>query len=357
MLDDGPSLSGIVVDDTGAGASGVTITGWPANHGGRYAEARTKPDGTFVMGLGTAVPYLLDIGREPRFEPWAWDQDASVRTFAPGTKDIRIVLVRSVVTTFHVIDSTTRAPIERFGLRVSKLPRWGEAKRSGSMALEPSDSPGGTTEEKATPGRTYVVVTAAGYAPAEADVAHDAGSPGHMTIAMRRASRLKGRLEVDGAPLSDATVQIENESIGHHQRSIPTRTDLESYAGREQKRRTGSDGAFEFEDLAGGTYVMRIEGPALARTVLHDLAVPGGETLDLGAVDVGRGAVLRVRFITAANESAVGFGVWVDGEAGARPEGREGRRRSRVPRTSSRGATLSCGRGTAIRAGRRTIHG
>ncbi len=313
VLPELPQIRGVVDDEKGAPIPGVKLTGAPHTHQGYFVEATTLADGTFAFDLPQTCPYVIDITSAPGFDPWKADKSA--RMFDPGTKDVRIVLVHAALTTFHVLDAGTRAPIEHFGIRVTRIPHVGEEWMDGEpKPIGIHQYVGGSVTFPATPGLFSVVVTARDHAPFEGAVVHDAGAPGDQTIALARASRLIGRIVVDGVTIESVKLELESEWLGRANQPDASKWfhDVDGYLGRKQQARIGGDGAFAFDELTAGTYQLRIDGEGVARKILHDLRVPRADTLDLGHIDVVRGATVRVRVLTTEPESPVGIGLWMD---------------------------------------------
>src|SRR5262249_12547484 len=109
-----PSISGIVVDETGAGVPGVYMQAELKKSSGRTASARTQMDGTFTIyavddSLDAVRLEYVDAGPcEPTPEP--------VGPYAWGATDVRLELVRALSFELTVVERTSGTPVEEFSV-------------------------------------------------------------------------------------------------------------------------------------------------------------------------------------------------------------------------------------------------
>lgn len=109
-----PSISGVVVDETGAGVGRVTLKAELRKSAGRMASAHTQADGSFTIyavddALEPVRLTTLDAGPcEPMKEPTPpvpW-----------GTTDVRIELVRALSFELTVVERKSGEPVEEFSV-------------------------------------------------------------------------------------------------------------------------------------------------------------------------------------------------------------------------------------------------
>ena len=109
-----PSISGIVVDETGAGVERVYVEAELKKRSGRMAAAWTRADGSFTI---YAVDDVLEPVRltshetgpcEPMKEPTA--------PYAWGATDARIELVRALSFELTVVEKGSDAPVEQYSV-------------------------------------------------------------------------------------------------------------------------------------------------------------------------------------------------------------------------------------------------
>ncbi|MBL8862321.1 MAG: carboxypeptidase regulatory-like domain-containing protein [Planctomycetes bacterium] len=314
-------IGGTVVDEQGSPIARIRVQGSPVA-GGQSASARTRDDGTFTLYLAKPDPHTLEVKRAEGFLDWGGGRGAPEFTFEPGRQDLRIVLTRAATTTFRVVEAESRAPIESFGISVATKPAPGSITSLFARDLRVEAHPRGEVALPASPGVHLVCVSAPDRAPAQVDVAHDAGQPGVQTIALAQAAALRGRLLLAGEPLVRATARLERESLQPD--GTPTKEaalggthvqfDVGEHAGRRRSVAPDETGRFRFGELSGGHYRLRIEGGGGARTIRRGLEVPAQGELDLGDLHIDPGARVRGRLVAAAGESAVGYKVRLDGD-------------------------------------------
>src|SRR6185295_14474218 len=75
------------------------------------------------------------------------------------------------------------------------------------------------------------------------------------------------------------------------------RPDLGDFDGRLRSAALDADGTFRFDDLAPGTYEVALAAPGLGPRCMKQLRVEAGAVRDLGELELGAPAVLRVRVV------------------------------------------------------------
>lgn len=322
-----PRIEGRIVDAEGAGLPNVLVrAGLDAFY--QQHSTTTDQDGRFVLRVrpeeenprgedargNTVVQsvvrdrFTLSVPESDEFLAFGGVPGDPTCTFAAGARDVRIVLTRTPEMTFRVIDAATRAPLERFLLRV--VPPTPEYASEVSLACEPES--GGLARRRAGP-RARVEVCAEGYAPAALAIVPDPGTTNEQTIALARASGLTGRLRMAGGPVAGALVGLRSD---RSEAWVPK----SAGKGWDDKRRHRPDcvvesdgrGAFDFTDLAAGSYEVSIEKSSVAFTLLTGLRVPAERVLDLGDIELAPEAIVRGRMLTQGDDVASGFTITLD---------------------------------------------
>ncbi len=311
VLERAPSISGIVVDTTGAALEGVRVYGWPVGSG-RGAGGTTDASGRFTLYLPQDEPYDLEVKRQAAYEDWGEGRSPS-ETFSPGTSDVRIVLTRSALTTFRVLDAASGAPIQSFTITLEKVPQNGVSWNRFSRLGAPKEAPNGEIELAANVGKQDVGVTAPGFAAMVARVAIDATEPGVQTLRLAPESRIVARLVRAGTPVANATVQIERESMLVDPSADPAdffaekRTDVDEFAGRKRSLLVDADGSLRIGELVAGTYRVTIEAPGVARVVRSGLVVGTSAELDLGTIELAPASRIAGRVVVPSGSSPIGM--------------------------------------------------
>jgi len=301
-------IDGFVVDEQGAGVPAVLVRCTQSN--GSRGRARTQPDGAFTLWVEKDEPCALEVRDAKGFEPYASAPEAKV---SPGAQVVRIVLRRSALFTFRVVDALTDEPILRFGIRLDPKPVVGQFSSTSEREILIEDHPGGEASVPFT--NTWVVVSAPGHAPLETDVVPDAGAQDRQTLALRPGARIRGSLLLDGQPFSKATVQKQREAIDEERTfqyepgTVGGRIqyDLSVFSGRRRSTQSASDGSFLFEGLAPGTYALLIEAAGVARKRLRGTEVAAEQTLDLGPILLEKGGTIRGVLVAGADDSPEGY--------------------------------------------------
>jgi hypothetical protein len=109
-----PSISGVVVDETGAGVPGIYLQAELKKRSGRMASGRTQKDGTFTIYAVDDVlePVRLESHDTGPCEP----MEEPVGPYAWGTTDVRIELVRALSFELTVVERASGAPVEDFSV-------------------------------------------------------------------------------------------------------------------------------------------------------------------------------------------------------------------------------------------------
>ncbi len=311
ILERAPSISGVVVDASGAPLEGVRVYGWPVSSG-RGAGGKSDADGRFTLYLPQDEPYDLEVTRQPAYEDWGEGRSPS-ETFAPGTNDVRIVLNRSARMTFRVLDAGSGAPIPSFTIALEKVPENGVSWNRFSRIGPPKEAPNGEIVLAANVGKQDVGVTAPGYAAMVARVAVDADAPGVQTLRLAPESRIVARLVRAATPLTNATVQVERDAMLVDPAANPDdifaerRTDVDEFAGRKRSLLVDANGSLRIGELVAGTYRVTIEAPGVARLVRARLVVGTGAELDLGTIELAAASRIAGRVVVPSGSSPIGM--------------------------------------------------
>lgn len=118
-----PSISGVVVDETGAGVERVYLEAELKKQSGRMAAAWTKADGSFTI---YAVDDVLEPVRLTSHDTGPCEPLAEPTALYPwGTTDVRIELVRALSFELTVVERASGAPVEEFSVAcVSDRATW-----------------------------------------------------------------------------------------------------------------------------------------------------------------------------------------------------------------------------------------
>lgn len=310
VLERAPTISGIVVDTTGAPVEGVYIQGWPVGSGSG-GGARSGTDGRFTMDLPQDEPYSLQVDRDPRFRRWGGHSVAAA-TFEPGETNARIELERVERMTLIVIDGDSGEPVERLALFAGEVGGY-----QLESILERGDFPGGRVELYAAPGpRQRVYVRSPTHVPFEAELAYDEGEERQQTIRLVPGASLSGRALFDGEPLSAVMVTVVPERLPKEAGAAVDpddwwgdswKHDVPDAARHPRSISTNADGRFGVHDLAPGTYRVELVSARTTPHALEMLTVPARGAQDLGDIALIGGATLRCTLLLAEGRSPVGL--------------------------------------------------
>ncbi|MEZ6017179.1 MAG: carboxypeptidase regulatory-like domain-containing protein [Planctomycetota bacterium] len=322
VLSPAKTIEGRVTDPTGAPIANVKLWGWPRSSGSG-AGARSMEDGRFAVSLPQDEPYTLEATLDG-YAPWGGGRE---RHFAPGTRDLEIVLEPLERTRFRAVDDATGAPLTRFGVDIladngSKSPRSSYTERRRPKI---EDRPEGVLARTARPGIDLFVATADGYLMATGDVEHGPNGEAEQTIRLRRAAVVMGRALLDGAPVAYAPVQLAIVTPEHRdaiRRSMSLAELLEArsaapiwYRTRENGTtagRTDAEGRFALSPIDSGPLRLTVDvgrGATLQRLPLH---VAPGATVDLGDLEAEASGAIAGVVRTPPNISPAGLSVYLD---------------------------------------------
>jgi protocatechuate 3,4-dioxygenase beta subunit len=311
------SIQGTVRDEHGAPLAGAKLQGWPTSEGSG-AGAKSDSDGRFTVFLPQAGPYTLSATLEG-YEQWGNEHD-SKRLFAPGTRDLDIVMKALARIAVTVVDEMTAEPLLRFGVEVlaDNGSRAGGLVHTERRRPRDQDHSGGVALVSARSGVDLLVVAAEGYVLTTVDA--DAGdtSPPAQTVRLRRAPVVRGRAWRNGAPLANAAVELVSGSMDAAPGPIGRLPDPATLAGQRSEpnwfrpdrngartARTDAEGRFALAPERPGDLRLSIEaGPgwSLVRAPLRTVAATDLELGDLHAEAAGAidGTVLLPAGVVAA---------------------------------------------------------
>lgn len=311
VLSEAPSISGVVLDESGAPVRGAVLTARCLQS--VSPPAKSAEDGSFVLWLGAFVPHWIETPPTPEFDAYGQSK-GDTTLIEPNTKGVRVVLHRADQVLFRVVDSATRAPIESFALRIQREgPSKVGLRDDGPIVARP----GGELRTAARPGVSSVHVAAPGYARSESTVTLDAGSNDTQTIALVAAATIRGRATKEGAPVAGITVDVQREAFGADGRVVDSPRfppkdvtyDVPVFSSAFPRQTTQADGQFEFTGLVAGTYALTLTDAERAETLVRSVQVAQGRVLDVGDVALVPGAIVRGRLVAPSDESPVGFRV------------------------------------------------
>ena len=304
-LTSSPTISGRVIDESGAPIAGARVWGKPEK-GGSGAGAKSKDDGSFEVFLPQVDPYALEItctGFDP-IGVWEWEP-----VYEPGTKDLTFIMKQATMTTFVVLDAATDVPIESFGVRIirnkgSKAARYGSLKLGGLPPV--AEHPDGRYEIGARPGIDRFELLSPGYLELAGDVEHDLEAPGTQTLRLERGVALTGRVTLKGQPVPGETIVVVPVRIinagsifDEEWPSDPsTLQGLFIDQDRAWRAESDSEGRFTFISLEKGPYfqlTIREGSSPCARRL--PVEVQGDEDVDLGDIELEPAAFLRARLL------------------------------------------------------------
>jgi hypothetical protein len=145
-----------------------------------------------------------------------------------------------------------------------------------------------------------VRVVAPGHADADLSVQPDEAGVERQTIRMRPESAITGRVVLDGAGLSGATVRVER-GRRHPDSTQPVpasvaemwQADLRDHAGRARRTLSGADGAFRIAGLPAGSWRLAVEAPGAAPFTRDSILLAEASVHDAGVLELARGGAIR----------------------------------------------------------------
>ena len=324
VLEHGPTITGVVVDERGAPVGGVRIEGWPA-HSGQGAQTKSAADGSFTMAIPQNDAYRFDIAA-PGFEHLGGYTSTA---YEPGTRDVRLVLKRSREVDVPVVDAETGAAVEMYGIALSVT------EHDGWHTDEPLEAPGivkhagGRARVSLDRGKVMARVLAPGYAAVSVQLEVPGDARETLPIRLVRASSISGRVGRAGAPRASARVELASAWIKRDV-SKPDEPeeelifsdnyfhDIAGFGGRGRDATLDAEGRFRFDDLPAGHYRLVVRDAGTAPYVIESIAIATKQALDLGEIVLRAGCSIRGRIVPAPTPSVGRWEVTLD-----RPYARE----------------------------------
>ena len=293
VLENAPSIEGIVRDESGQPLEGVRLWGWPSTSGSG-AGGTSDADGKFVVYLPQPEPYTLS-GKLEGYLQWG-DRNDKTRTFEPGTRGLEVVMQSLPRTEFRVVDAETGVAIHHFGLNIledngSESPSQIYTERRRPRVRDYSD---GGARRTAREGIDLYVAYAEGYLLRTGDVAHDEVGVPMQTVRLRRGSKLTGRLLRDDKPASGVRIEVAKGFMS------PFNDDLvESESGPKfivssntlRSTVTDGQGRFQLEGMSNGVHRLVATPEGGAALVIAPLELPEKDH-DLGDLILLKGGSL-----------------------------------------------------------------
>lgn len=287
-----PTLAGRVVDEHGKPLADARLSALALDDG-RESCGASEADGRFEVALRADVPHVLWAELDG-YARWGTPHDRA-NSFAPGSRDIAVVLRALPRMRFKVVDADGSAPIERFGLAI--VPDESATSTSAHTGAAPhprlADHPGGIVETGARAGLDLVAVEAAGCVPWLGRVRFDAPDVPLQTVRLSRGAAIVGRALREDAALADTLVDAARitsfalRADGTYD-SVRHEVDGESRRGA----RTDGEGRFHITGLQGGDYRLTVRPASGAVLVLAPVHVPPRATTDVGDLDVVAGGTI-----------------------------------------------------------------
>lgn len=307
-----PTIEGDVRDEFGVPIAGVKLQGWPSSNG-RSARAESDDEGRFVVYLPQNEAYTLEATREG-FETWGSAHDKS-SVYAPGTRDLEVVMHSIPTMQFHVVDAETGDSIERFGFRIladngshAAFPVHTERRRP---PLE--ERPGGVTEATARSGTDLYVIAADGYPLATGDVEPDEAGVFFQTVRLDRGATLRGRVLRDREVVSGVHVEaVEGWMRGHVGESGEDDRTFLARANTMRSTRTDDEGRFEITGLNAATHRVTLRPDEGAPSIVVPIELARKEDRDLGDLVLRPGAAIAGSLLLPPGVEPAGFKVYLD---------------------------------------------
>ncbi|HUR29007.1 MAG TPA: carboxypeptidase-like regulatory domain-containing protein [Planctomycetota bacterium] len=312
VLRKAPTLSGLVVDDTGRPIEGVKLWGWPQSSGSG-AGGKSIADGTFTISLPQDEPFTLEATREG-FEPFAVDDRSTY--YAPGSRDLRIVMKRIEAWSLLVVDGATNQPITKFGHEM--LPNMSDhAPHSSFTDVRASpgvDHPDGRVSVSFRPGIDVVDVAARGYEPQRFDP--KAGKPpdGQFVVKLVPTASVYGRVRIAGMPSGGVTLRLEaGRMVSGSSRGANWAGDhFEVERDGTSLTTSAPDGTFRFVNAQKGTFRLVARAPSGEAASVEQFTVKASASVDLGTIDLVPGAVVQGVVLVPAGRRAAGLTLRLD---------------------------------------------
>ncbi len=304
-----PTLRGRVVDEHGQPLAGAQIRcclsilmlddldarEGPRGWGEAIGTSESGSDGRFVLHLPYDRDHRVEVtlsGHDPFTAP----------KYAPGTEGIEVVLPTAAEVALRVVDRETKEPVELFDTHVVRkdfvqtpwLPHY-------------TTHPDGRVQIEARPDVDRIRIAAPGYR--EDEVAAKAGA---KTIRLRRGPELLGRLVSNGLPVPHPSVLVERRAsasfdFDSFDRNRPWEGDVDT----RSSHRGEADGTFRIGLSRDGDYRLEIYGSSSMPLVLAPVDVPREGTLDLGDLELPRGAAIDGRIELPPGVPLGGFAIHV----------------------------------------------
>lgn len=262
-------ISGRVTDNSGQPLAGADVRGY--SKATDYSDlirgyATTDANGVYKMSELVESTYTLSVSHDDC-------EDGEREVAGINLKDVDFKLARlntgSVVAT--VVDWKTLQPVSAFEVRGSRGPKpEKDVQVPGRFVLH-----GLKQGEWAS-----VEVLAEGYMKARHDFSLKPGETEQQTkVKVAPEGIVKGRAVSRGEhkPVSGADVIVNGD--------------------RDSRAPTGSDGSFEVHGLPAGTGSVGIRPAGKKLTIYHPFTARSGEKIDLGDIEIGDGATVKVQVV------------------------------------------------------------
>ncbi len=325
-LKPGATISGILRDKTGAGASGWYVSvrapsqGGPAfGPGGTRSEEPTGPDGLFVLeGLTTGETYEIQAMGEAGLGP----RKAGVVAPAEG---VELVVTGTGQIRGRVVDGDSGRPIPDFQVRYQPdaqggmrfVMRMGPGRGRGPYERQPFHAEEGSFVLEDVPaGRWTVEAFAPGYQAGSASAVSVSESEAAEGVEVRlsKGGAISGRvLEArTGRPILDATVRAELS--GGEPRMGMMRIEGE---GDDNEAATDAEGRYEIAGLAPGTWTVTASHPDWSEATTSVELKEAPATAD---IRLGRGGSIGGTVLAAGRPVAgAQVSLSASGDSGFRP--------------------------------------
>ncbi len=289
-----PTLQGRVVDEHGRPLAGARLWCWPdlrSLGSGSGAGAESGPDGRFVIHLHHDVDHhSLEVTLDGH-DPFT----SGGTVYAPGTEGIEIVLPIAAEVVLLVVDRETKEPLEILDTFVVR----DDARGWTSWTPYYQEHAGGRVRVEARPNVDQIRVAAPGY--------HEGfvgAAAGETTVELLRGPELRGRVLANGRPVPHPNIAVQEGSID----------DDHGWSGNDATRaqhRGEADGSFHIGLSDYGTYRIEIHGASAVPLLLVPVEVPEEGMLDLGDLELPRGAAILGRVDLPAGVPLDGFEIHV----------------------------------------------